>query len=941
MTRNDTNTRKKAGAVFFSVIMVLSMVTIGLAGFAGGAAAAPSINGQYDTVDDTDVEIAFQGQDVFLVGSAVNGASDGANVNLRQVDSFNEDNEVESSSQIEQLEVESGADPDGSGDNAVVIDTDDLAAGNYFIRGVSGLVQNPNEADTFEVTVQSLSAEFDDDPVTDEGVDSDTDLDIESDRLTYDLNVSAGGDLDEDELARPFINQTQGQILVELFTSDDLRGNITVDDADKPVVNIDGTDKRFADVGDDEIDQVIESAINSDPFTDEDRTDFQNAVNGFDDSNNPVTILASGDVEIDGSTDTSDAADALFSEGGLNPYRIVAYSTGEEDADEKVASLSLSDRDVGVDFTGTDAGDYDFTFTGADTEASATASITVNEEDQDAEFSQGVYTQSAGDVVEITVGLQDTDEAFMQFGGEEVGFFDVFYIEDDDGDGEVTFQINTRVLGTNVGSDEALNSDDDIALSLGQQTGGPDSEFDPVGFFDEDTDSPIETTSGTTGGSVDFTGSSTGGIRGDVLDLDPLERPLQAASYTLAVSSDDGNFLVNEDDNIEVDEELDSATLELTQPELGEVTAHTAPEEAADDANNIEDLLNQVTVREEIAEDDRLVLSFEATGIYGTMVQKSDDGFDILEDGVSAETIDAVNDDDGEGITIEVEAEDVPGNLQAKQVDFENADDGDVFTYIDNDAGVMYMVVDTGASGAFNRDIDPGDVFDASIEYEAEDPRYSFDIPDEFNGDAPFNGQAGGSLTEGPAFPYLTEDDETIDTTTPVDIVEQSAAFDNLNQDDEVQLVPEEAHEVTGTTNIAPGSDSAVRFRSVNDTSPSFVITQDTTIESDGSFSVEADFSDQAAGNEANSIFRANGQAVDSTDSVFVDEVGTETPTEEPTPTPTEEPTPTPTEEPTATPTEEPTPTPTPTPEDTPGFGALVALVALIAAALLAARRND
>jgi PGF-CTERM protein len=54
----------------------------------------------------------------------------------------------------------------------------------------------------------------------------------------------------------------------------------------------------------------------------------------------------------------------------------------------------------------------------------------------------------------------------------------------------------------------------------------------------------------------------------------------------------------------------------------------------------------------------------------------------------------------------------------------------------------------------------------------------------------------------------------------------------------------------------------------------------------------------------------------------------------------TETPTPEP-ETPTATPTDTPTDTPTPTSEDQPGFGAVLALIALIGAALLAARRND
>ncbi|WP_276657276.1 PGF-CTERM sorting domain-containing protein [Haloquadratum walsbyi] len=97
-----------------------------------------------------------------------------------------------------------------------------------------------------------------------------------------------------------------------------------------------------------------------------------------------------------------------------------------------------------------------------------------------------------------------------------------------------------------------------------------------------------------------------------------------------------------------------------------------------------------------------------------------------------------------------------------------------------------------------------------------------------------------------------------------------------------------------------------------------------------GNYTVEADDGDNSD--------RASVQVVE--------QVTEETPTPEP--TATEEPTPTATPEPTAT--EEPTPTATPEPETeeptstptgTPGFGIVVALIALIAAALLAVRRNN
>ena len=150
----------------------------------------------YADFDGVGIDVIFQGQDVFLVGDAIEGET-GETVNLRQVDSF-DDNEVESSSQVEQLEVEDIADLDidtddgvfGDFDQAAEIETGDLDADDYFVRGLDGLPTNPDEEDTFEVTIQDITVEFDDAAVTDGGPDSDTDLDIDSDRGTYSVNAS-------------------------------------------------------------------------------------------------------------------------------------------------------------------------------------------------------------------------------------------------------------------------------------------------------------------------------------------------------------------------------------------------------------------------------------------------------------------------------------------------------------------------------------------------------------------------------------------------------------------------------------------------------------------------------------------------------------------------------------------------------------------------------
>jgi len=187
----------------------------------------------YTNFAGEDVEIVFQGQDTYLIGQDVEAASEGDSANLRRVDEFDE-GAVDTSSQVEQLEVESQSalGVDFAGDLAIEIETDDLDAADYFVRGAGNLPESPDQADTFEVTVQDLSIEFDDAEVTDNGEDALTDFDIESNRGRYDLNISADGDLDDEELYTIFTDQEDGDPAY----------------ADAPVVEL-GADDRVADDG--------------------------------------------------------------------------------------------------------------------------------------------------------------------------------------------------------------------------------------------------------------------------------------------------------------------------------------------------------------------------------------------------------------------------------------------------------------------------------------------------------------------------------------------------------------------------------------------------------------------------------------------------------------------------------------------------------------------
>jgi len=205
------------------------------------------------------------------------------------------------------------------------------------------------------------------------------------------------------------------------------------------------------------------------------------------------------------------------------------------------------------------------------------------------------------------------------------------------------------------------------------------------------------------------------------------------------------------------------------------------------------------------------------------------------------------------------------------------------------------------------------------------------------------------------AFDFTTDaefdDDENSET-----FVEFGANEPDVNVDEPFNVSQAEGQTVTGDTNIAPGTELSLRIRSDDGVSPSFLKTASPVVQPDGTYSATFDFSEQSVGDEytieVNTNTLPDGPVEE--DGQVVGAVATDTATPEPdTDTATPEPdtaTPEPdtaTPEPdTATPepdtaTPEPdTDTPTSTPTSTPGFGVVVALTALLAAALLAVRRD-
>ncbi|WP_416840209.1 BGTF surface domain-containing protein [Haloferax sp. DFSO52] len=217
-----------------------------------------------------------------------------------------------------------------------------------------------------------------------------------------------------------------------------------------------------------------------------------------------------------------------------------------------------------------------------------------------------------------------------------------------------------------------------------------------------------------------------------------------------------------------------------------------------------------------------------------------------------------------------------------------------------------------------------------------------------------------GSATE------RVEDDDAYNATFTVledgeltdveDGEEVSAGYDvvapELSLDEDPVTVSAAANQtVSGTATVAPGTELTIRVKSTGDTQPRFLKTKPTSVQADGTFSSTFDFSEQKAGDEFEvTVSVDSGTADDITADGTVgdaqaEETTTETTTEETTAEETTEETTTEkstTEETTEGTTTETTEEPAEetTESSTPGFGIAVALVALVAAALLAVRRD-
>ena len=871
---NETDYRGKMRAVFLAAIMVTSIIggTVAFTGSAAAQLSAPA-NGNVEYTQD----IAFQGQDVdgrFNSNDYTPATDDGAV--LRQVDGYDSDDTISSTSFVEQLDVNNSERFD--------VDTDDLEAGDYIVVDSSNDVDRVR-SNTFEVTVQDLSAEFDDDDLpaqVDNFEDSTAELDVSSSRGTYSYNVSAGGDLSDEDLFNIFT----------LNYVDNTSTNVT------PAANFsvgttnngatwEATDEGGLKLVNGSSDVTFDDASDYPGFEDGDVVEFSSPYDAAEyasnsGAGNDFNITPFAAVEGNETLQSSGSSNAFSHDGDVvtnsgsaftlgNNWIVGLYDEDAENYDEKVVLYQAGDVETDVSFAGIDEDSYSFDFDVTDTEASASADAELVEQDVSASFDEGVSQTAAGDITEFTVSLEDTDETWVQIGGEDSDFVDVLYLKADDEDESMTVQVNTRTLGTGASLGQVYDEGDNVdtiesEIHSDRLTNTPSGS---IGLYEDD------------GNDQNFNEylDSLGIIDNDNENYDEqLTRPLQPTDYEITVAGTDvDNALFDSDASGDANDELASKVLELQQPEIGDIVTHTAPSANADDTSNVSELVEAATEREEIAVEDQLIVQVEATGIYGALVAGPNNGnlnsdFDRLEDGMSASVLhNLVENTDSESINFEVIAEETTGNQEPIEVDLQDSSDSDVFVVLDEENGQFFVVADTSSDNAFaNGDApDEDTTFTAELEYDADngDNRYEFaDTADP----APFDNTKNSKAQEYYNYPYLLQG-ETLSSSSELDLAPRNIDFDNVNVDDVLEAENTEDSEISGTTNVAPGTEGELRVSST-DASSTFRNGESFTVGDDGEVSGEFDFSGQEVGDQFETSFRIGGSAVDTVDSMIVEE---------------------------------------------------------------------
>ena len=571
-----------------------------------------------------------------------------------------------------------------------------------------------------------------------------------------------------------------------------------------------------------------------------------------------------------------------------------AYDADTSEEDGVEIEVTDGDQTSDANFSEISGAEYNFTFSVTDTDAEADASVTVNDVGEgELDLANSTTTVTQGGVAVITVEMSDAATSGTIVIGDESedGYQASVDVTDDNDDGQVTVAFNTyRAGNSGLGDPVALTGDSDE---------GEDSltyNNDQTNLSSSLLDSGDYIVSVSTSSNATDTLDSPDNV-GTLVLTEP-EAPDQLLWRTSQNTLDDVESAASDDDE-------DAASAIVTAVENDQVTQTDTLAVDPDESNS-----------------DVLVHQLTAPSIAGALGNSAEAGDVTTEFATAVQENNTFNDSN---LNVVFEEQDPGANQDPATLDLadalnRNTGIANALTVISDGEGTYYVFVNYDSipdAAVQDGPFEDGDDVDADIS--VQDDRL-LDIDDDVD----------------------DEEDEYQTTSANFSVEESEGDFD-LNEDDLVQTTATEDAQVTGTTNVAPGTEFTVRVQSDGNTEPRFFETQTVTVQADGSFNASFDLSDQAEDDEFTASVRQAAFSL-SEDGVIAASQETETPGTTDVTDTTETPGTTDVTETTETTemtemtemTEE-----TDTETSTPGFGAVLAVIALLGAALLAARRQE
>ncbi|EMA32886.1 DUF7282 domain-containing protein [Haloarcula japonica] len=773
-----TDTNEKIRSLFLTALMVFS-VFAGTIAFSGGAAAAANVDIDQATeyspetstdANPSDVEIA-------LTGDLGSGNGVGSEEVVLYLDGNKNPGIVESGDVIQN---------NGENGRVVINLNEDI---------------KPSENLTVKLTDLPTASDSQDGTLVAE------DIDVTSQTFT---TTSAGeGDLASGETYSGDTNVFRGETIAVEEAGGVTDGNVEVEEDDGGLV-ASGSFGENSDV------YIVET---SDLDTGQ---SYNISVDGNKQNSFTVSDL-NMQVNIDdnvGDGANIDNTDTLAVNVSINRGGEEANATLFNEDDEKVAVANLdenvdnpqfkdlkSNSNVVFDFGSVSETDSPYYVEVTDQQTGVSAEsdlINVSDsEDGDASFESSTVQDEVGDVANITVQLDNTEDAVINVGSQNDDNYVIQgQLEDDDGDGEVTVQFNSYTAGT--------------------------SDSVQIDTTDGDGDNPDTTVGGNTVLSV------PGDDNIDIVlekgsfanNRDQLsEDTLEAGSYSINVTA--GTTTSNDLDDTENFDADSVGRLRLNDNSVENVQTWAAPSDAEIDNDDV-DVYDRIGVNltqsDDIAAEDVVVHQVRVSGIEGALEYEQEDGTagdattafeNIVDtDGDTSDTTGLQSSTDA-GLTLYVNRTDVGANADPYAIDFANS--GDALTVVDDpDNNTYFVAVDTSDVEFLNTD--------KTIVSE-DDTRINATFAIKESSAISDDGKSASAL-------YSTsERDATLD----------------LDDDDLVTVSAAAGQEVTGTTNVAPGTELEVEMESESDANP-FVLRPEVDVATDGTYTATADFSDYSAG---------------------------------------------------------------------------------------------